>query len=310
MTCPYCTAVLPDDDLFCEECGERLSKETAEAAPALCACGAPSEDVDEDGYCLQCGRRCRPAPGEHEEQELSADFAAVTDRGLHHARNEDRFQIASESGRHIIVICDGVSNSNSADAAADTASKCIAGALGAGAGFEIAIKDASEAVAQLGLRVFLDSAPSTTMVSAVVENGSVEIAWMGDSRAYWIAKTDSHQLTKDHSWLNEVVSSGELSYSEAAKSARAHAITRWMGADADPEMAPEFATFQIPGPGCFLLCTDGLWNYAHETEQLAELVLQAPESASALEIARDLVAYANEKGGADNVTVALLRFTE
>jgi PPM family protein phosphatase len=308
MNCPHCAAVVPDDDFYCQECGERLSKGTTALLP-LCLCGALDGEVDEDGYCIHCGRRCRPAPGEHEEKQLSPYCAAVSDRGLRHARNEDRFQIATESGRCVIVVCDGVSNSTRADAAAAAASKRIAEALVAGASFGGAIKDACESVAQLADQSPVDSSPSTTVVAAAIENNQACIGWMGDSRAYWIAQTGSRQLTADHSWLNDVVSSGELSYAEAAKSPQAHGITRWIGPDGGPGSIPDIVTFQIPGPGWLLLCTDGLWNCAPEVEQLAGVVLAFPSSATALEIARHLIAYANEKGGSDNVTAALLRFT-
>lgn len=306
MTCPHCTAALPDDDLFCEECGLRLANEPASVAP-LCLCGAPEGDLDDDGYCLQCGRRCRPLPGEHEEKELSADFAAVSDRGLRHPRNEDRFEIASEGRRAVIVVCDGVSTSTGAEAAAMAASECILTSLVSGQDLPAAFRRTADAVASLANDALGDIAPSVCAVAARVENGRGEIGWVGDSRAYWISETDSRQLTTDHSWLNEVVTSGEMSYAEAEKSPRAHGVTRWIGADADPESGADTTSLEIAGPGWLVLCTDGLWNYAAETKELADLILAFPKEATALEIAQHLVAFANEKGGHDNVTAALLR---
>jgi serine/threonine protein phosphatase PrpC len=309
--------------------------------PPLCNCGAPEGDLDEDGYCLQCGRRCRPAPGEHVEKALSHDFAAISDRGLRHHRNEDRVEIAVESGRCIAVICDGVSSSPNADVAAETVSRSVMEAVLAGADREsakgadashqtgeelisswggtldtapvlrellkTAIEKASHRVVQLTAKPDLDGVPSTTIVAAVVEGEQATIAWIGDSRAYWIAPSDSRQLTTDHSWLNDVISSGELSYDEAMKSVEAHGITRWIGGDAGLESAPEMMEFQIPGPGWLLLCTDGLWNYAPEIDGLAEMLLAFPADTPALDIAGHLIAFANEKGGSDNITVALLR---
>jgi PPM family protein phosphatase len=306
MTCPHCTAALPDDDLFCEECGKRLSDEPKSTTP-VCLCGAPEGDLDDDGYCLQCGRRCRPAAGEHEEKDLSCDFAAVSDRGVRHHRNEDRFEIASDGDRTVIVVCDGVSTSTRADAAAASASICLARVLVEGGTLSSAFKEASELAVDLAKESRGDVAPSACAVAARVENGRAEIGWVGDSRAYWISKTESRQLTMDHSWLNEVVTSGEMSYAEAEKSPRAHGVTRWIGADADPESVPAELSFEIPGPGWLLLCSDGLWNYAAETSEIAELILRFAEEATAIEVAKYLVAFANEKGGHDNITAALLR---
>ena len=310
MTCPHCTADLPDDDIFCESCGERLSESPPAQTSPLCLCGAPDSELDEDGYCISCGRRCRPAPGEHEEKQLSAEFAAVSDRGCHHHRNEDRFEIEFDGGRYVIVVCDGVSTSSDADTASTAASKCIAEELLRGCGVDSALQNARECVARVAEQYPAGNSPSTTAVAAVVENRAARVAWIGDSRAYWISKTDSKQLTSDHSWLNDVVSSGELSYAEAEKSPQAHAITRWIGADAGADIAADTITFSIPGAGWLMLCTDGLWNYVPQTEDLAGLVHEFPSQATALEIARQLVAYANEKGGSDNITIALLGFAD
>jgi serine/threonine protein phosphatase PrpC len=242
------------------------------------------------------------------ETELSADFAAASNRGLRHHRNEDRVEIKDFGDRQVLVVCDGVSSSIDAQNAAAEAVATLVQKLSDGAELTDALKQAARAVAQLATESS-EASPSTTVVAAVVAGRTVRIAWLGDSRAYWISPEGSRQLTTDHSWLNDVVSSGELSYAEAAESPSAHAITRWLGADADPDTEPGVTEFEVPGAGLLLLCTDGLWNYAHETDDIAALVLAKP-SASALEIARDLVSFANEKGGQDNITVALLRFAQ
>lgn len=304
MECPHCAAVLPDDDLFCEECGKPLKNENA----PLCLCGAPEGDLDEDGYCLQCGRRCRPAPGDHVEIELSPDFAAVSDRGRHHHRNEDRCAIAERAERKLLVICDGVSSSIDAQVASQSATDAAMQSLAEGATLAAAIAAASEAVRQLG-REAGEVAPSTTVVAATVCERSIDVAWLGDSRAYWVSEANSRQLTADHSWVNEVVAAGEVSYAEAVKSPRAHGITRWLGADADAELQPGCVEFRAAGAGSLVLCTDGLWNYADELSQMAALA--RPESGeSALETSRRLVAFANDSGGQDNVSVAIFRFSE
>lgn len=295
---------MPDDDVFCEECGRRL--QTPSDAP-LCLCGAPDGDLDEDGYCLQCGRRCRPAPGEHVEIEISPKFAAVSDRGLRHARNEDRCQVGQDGERAVMIVCDGVSSSHDGHFAAEKASSLIFQLLLSGNSLEEALRQAADAVSQLALRA--EGAPSTTVVAASIQASNIDLAWVGDSRAYWIANTGSRQLTTDHSWLNDVVASGELSYAEAILSPKAHAITGWLGADAGAEMTPSFVNFHAPGEGWLLLCSDGLWNYAPEVQDVSGLIMQNPSS-TALDIARGLVSYANARGGEDNISAALLRFED
>lgn len=308
MRCPYCAATLPDDDLFCEECGQRLqAPEPLVGEGALCLCGAPDDQLDEEGYCLSCGRRCRPAPSDHLETEISPELAAVSDRGQRHSRNEDRFVVRTEEGRALLVVCDGVSNSGHAEEAAALAGESISAALAGGASLPDALAEAQRQVARLGRPDALGSCPSTTVVAAVATPDQVKVAWLGDSRAYWISQEGVNQLTSDHSWMNAVLSSGELTASEAAKSPQAHGITRWLGADADGEMQPDLVDFAVPGPGSLLLCTDGLWNYAPQPADMEALMRQcSQQEATALQTARRLIDFANGKGGQDNVTAALL----
>ncbi|HVW85078.1 MAG TPA: hypothetical protein VHB50_10380, partial [Bryobacteraceae bacterium] len=136
----------------------------------------------------------------------------------------------------------------------------------------------------------------------------IRIAWLGDSRAYWIGPDDAKQLTHDHSWVHEVVAAGELTAEEANDSKNAHAITRWLGADAPEDASPSIAEFEAPGPGFLLLCTDGLWNYAPGTEALADLARSS--GSDAIAIARTLVSFANRSGGHDNITAAVFIWPE
>lgn len=301
MQCPHCGAELPDDDLFCEECGRPLKNPNA----PVCLCGAPDGDLDEDGYCLQCGRRCRPAPGDHVEFEMDSDFAAVSDRGKQHHRNEDRCAIALYEDTRLLIVCDGVSSSADPQTASQAAVDAVLSSLCEDGDINRALESAAHAVAYLDAEA--GSAPSTTAVAAVVRQGQIQVGWLGDSRAYWVDADNARQLTTDHSWLNDVVSAGEMSYAEALQSPRAHGITRWLGADAGQDIQPEFVDFEAIGPGCLLLCTDGLWNYLSGPEDLM-LLLNSAVTETALETARRLVEFANEKGGHDNISVALLRF--
>jgi serine/threonine protein phosphatase PrpC len=333
MHCPACsTEVPPDtDNRFCEECGAAL----AAPAPAAggCVCGASLEERDEDGFCLRCGRKLRlPQPLDHAEEALSPDFAAVTDRGLRHEKNEDRFGLLTAGGVHLLVVCDGVSSSRNAEIAAAAVSegvvqfvsdalanapltdpaKVLREAIAAGSS-RLEAKFNSETRRISGsrkLRKPEENPASTTVVAALVADGAVTAGWLGDSRAYWIDDQAARPLTQDHSWQNDVVSAGEMSAEQAAKAPNAHAITRWIGPDAS-DFEGEFFTMRMTAPGTLLVCTDGLWNYAPTPEQVADLVRSSEANGKdALTLAQTLVAYALERGGQDNVTVAILRTGE
>lgn len=330
MECPFCTASLPDDDVFCESCGKPL-RAPAEPSGDLtgCSCGAPPEEIDDDGYCGRCGLLARRPASDHMELILSSDFAGVSDRGLSHQRNEDRFAMRqvvngdsngdsnSEHLGYVLVVCDGVSSSAQSELASSSVAGHIADTLEASLrrrsassperNVRRAIYDAQDQLVSLAADKATGadaSDPSTTVVAALVNGLDATIGWVGDSRAYWIGDDgEIRQLTSDHSWMNEVVSSGQMTLQEAAEAPQAHGITRWLGADAGDNAQPDVIHFRIPDPGHLLLCTDGLWNYAQEPEQIAGLL----QGDAAIDMARHLIEYADSQGGHDNITAVVLR---
>ena len=324
MICPVCATEIPDDDTFCENCGARLAAPTPPAPGAEgCSCGAPADDVDEDGFCSHCGKRVRRPPTDHIEQAISPGFAAVSDRGLRHDCNEDRVALVQEARGFALVVCDGVSSTRDAEVASALASQVLAEALRETLreaqpegrpvpGAEAMTSAFAQALSALRATVSSgtgDNVPSTTAVAALVVGEEITLGWAGDSRAYWIEGDTAIALTRDHSWLTAALAAGEIPEAEAKAAPEAHAITRWLGADADPDTAPEIAYHQARPGGALLLCTDGLWNYAPEPERLAALVAAlSREDPDALAVTRGLAAFANAAGGRDNVTAALLRF--
>jgi serine/threonine protein phosphatase PrpC len=213
----------------------------------------------------------------------------------------------------ILVVCDGVSSSDQPDLASRTAAESTCQYLTTiredelpAAVITSSVAHALKSVCDIPLRPGVNAdSPSTTLVTAVVMNGIATIGWLGDSRAYWISDHSCQQLTTDHSWVTEAVAAGEMTLEEAEKSPYAHAITRWIGVDAVTDPIPSILNFVIPHPGYILLCTDGLWNYAPEAQDLAELVKQS-SGKDAITISRFLVEFARNQGGHDNITVGIL----
>ncbi|MEV8099569.1 PP2C family serine/threonine-protein phosphatase [Kitasatospora sp. NPDC085879] len=296
------------------------------AAGACAHCGAAG--VTADGYCESCGK-AQPRPRDHQERAM-AGVAGVSDRGLRHHRNEDAFTIAGTSlpgGRPAVVavVCDGVSSSARPDEASatavDAASESLLSSLERGddpsTAMRRAIADAARAVTELAYddksraRPGDFNAPACTYVSAISADGLVTIGWVGDTRAYWIPddreSAEPYRLTEDDSWAARMVAAGLMGEAEAYADPRAHAITGWLGADAE-ELLPHTVSFTPHVPGVVLICTDGLWNYAEAATDLAFFV-RADARTQPLAAARSLVDFAVTAGGHDNITVAVLPIT-
>ena len=309
MQCRLCETTNPDDNMFCESCGTRMGGSVP--AAACCTCGAPLSEMDSEGFCGGCGRRLKRPDSDHIEVELLSDFAGVSDRGLRHNRNEDRFAITQSSDAFAIV-CDGVAMSPDADEAAQAAVQATVETLNEGLAkleksttdlLRAAIRNGSQAVTELGKRK--SESPSTTLVAAILRQNRVTVGWIGDSRAYWLNGSGAVQLTRDHSWENSAAA--QQAGAEAQRAANSHALMRWVGADA-PDFEPEILEKELRPGGLLLLCSDGLWNYAPNSEDMAALIASASKpGATAMAVSRELVEFARAKGGHDNITAVVLR---
>jgi serine/threonine protein phosphatase PrpC len=273
-----------------------------------------------DRFCEVCGAQLR-GPLDPVADRVEVDlggFAGVSDRGHVHARNEDAMALGrrpEEGPAHILaaVVCDGVSTVRQPELASRTATAVALGALLADPAADaprmpVAIAAAAEAVAQLAPGT--PDAPSCTLVAALITGPAdaapaITVGWVGDSRAYWLAEDGAARLlTTDHSWAAEMVGAGILDAATAMRDPRAHAITRWLGADGEP--VPGVTTFSPADPGVLLLCTDGLWNYEPDAARLAALALPviAREGPRAAAVA--LTAFALAAGGRDNITAVCI----
>lgn len=306
QTCPSCGELGAPDATWCEACGADFAgQHTPVEGPPCVDCGAPADQIM-DGYCSDCGRK---QPGERDHfNEVLGEIAAVTHRGKRHHQNEDHFAIGRVGDATIVVVCDGVSTTDFPEQAsllaATAARDSLVDAIDAGAiDIEAALADATTAAQVAAASV--EEKPggqgpaSTTFVATVLRPDNTDpnvirswTAWLGDSRSYWIHDDpDGAGLTATQLMVDDVIGPS---------------ISRWLGADAG-DTTPSVQVFEHDAGGRLLTCSDGLWKYVPETEQLAELIAGLDSDAeTTLDLAEALVAFANEQGGHDNTTVVIV----
>ncbi len=298
--CPGCAAEVRPDDVFCEACGRRIL-------------GVPDAG--------RSGITGRESIGIARLELTVEGGAAVSDLGRRRSRNEDAVGLSggpAAPGVSIAVVCDGVGSTTdahlaaraAADAAVVTLESALAGGDPDGDRIELACEEAVAAAREAVDSIPFDwsapgaLSPSTTLVAAVVVPGRAVVTSMGDSRAYWLPVTGrGHQVTVDDSLAQEQITEG-VDPSEAWAGPDAHTITRWIGADAD-RVDPRVVSLDVVTSGHLVLCTDGLWNYVEGPDGLADLVATAPDP-SPLTVARTMVTAALDRGGGDNITVAVV----
>ncbi len=139
----------------------------------------------------------------------------------------------------------------------------------------------------------------TTLDILLLCDGIGFIAHVGDSRVYLFRAGRIHQLTEDHSLVQEKVRQGLLTREEARTARRRNVITRAVGVL--PNVKVDTLVFEVDADDYFLLCTDGLHQY-YPDDELQEALAQTPPE----EVAQSLVEVANERGGSDNITTVYL----
>lgn len=139
----------------------------------------------------------------------------------------------------------------------------------------------------------------TTLDAVLIYGTKGLVTHVGDSRVYTINQKEILQITKDHSFVNILLDSGEITEEEAARHPQRNWIMRAVGSE--KTIMPDFYQIQLDEQTYLLICTDGLSNKV-ENERIQEIVTSSEDLH---EKAVKLVELANEMGGEDNISVIL-----
>jgi serine/threonine protein phosphatase PrpC len=142
----------------------------------------------------------------------------------------------------------------------------------------------------------------TTMTAVLLLDGEIHIAHVGDSRVYLLDSDWKIQsLTRDHSFVQQLVESGQITAREAE--AHPHRNMLYLAVGQWEPLQPELLSRPLPAPGYLLICSDGLWGVVPD-EKIRQIIKSAvtPHTASRL-----LVEAANQAGGPDNISAIVVR---
>jgi protein phosphatase len=136
----------------------------------------------------------------------------------------------------------------------------------------------------------------TTLVAALIQNKSVTVVNVGDSRAYLVNKDDIRRITTDHSLVQMMVDRGELSKERARTYPGKNYITRAVGTESTVQC--DIFHLDVERGDCILLCSDGLTNTMDDQEILFEVV----HGVNKEDCCQHLLDIAKSRGAPDNVT--------
>ena len=237
-------------------------------------------------------------------------ITAKTDIGNGRAENQDNYRALQYPGDLTwAVVCDGMGGAKSGQ----TASRIGVELLRDAAEKQLetlpekqekefllaSIQGANRKIYEQSLADPAMSGMGTTVVQAVVRGGVAHFAHMGDSRAYLFHHDQLQQITRDHSYVQEMVDSGKLSAEEAERHPKKNLITRAMGVSA--AALAEYTACPVKAGDILLICTDGLSNTL-PLQSMQEILRKT----QFFDIADRLVEQALQEGAQDNITALLI----
>lgn len=233
---------------------------------------------------------------------------SITDIGKKRKVNQD-FVYTSENAvgnlPNLFLMADGMGGHKAGDYASRTAVKIIEKTITESAFtepeeiFREAIEAANVLIHKQSVETSEFEGMGTTIVAATCIGDTLHVANVGDSRLY-VADDKIHQITRDHSLVEEMVRIGSIGREEARNHRDKNIITRAVGASNTVE--PDYFSVKLREGDLILMCSDGLTNML-EDEEIRMILAGARDI---VEKAQDLVEEANKNGGRDNISVILI----
>ena len=230
---------------------------------------------------------------------MSLRWGARSDVGCVRSHNEDSYLVASP----LFAVCDGMGGHAAGEVASSIAVETIAkmapkaadpAQLGA------AIEAANAAVIEAAVNGLGKPGMGCTATAAYLDGTSLAIAHVGDSRAYLVHEGTLIRVTRDHSYVEELVDAGEITADEARVHPNRSVITRALGSD--PAMYADHFQLNVEEGDRLILCSDGLSGMVPD----GEIENIANQSSTAQICTDNLVDAALAAGGSDNVTVVVV----
>lgn len=238
-------------------------------------------------------------------------FSAMTDVGKCRKINEDNFYVKADGAFPYAIVADGMGGHKAGEIASmmvvDVIKNHIENTLNedldyveVGEAVRKAFISANSIIYKYAENHYKIMGMGTTATLVMIFKDRLITAHVGDSRAYTITSEEIKQITKDHSYVQELVSMGKITKDEAKHHPKKNFITRAMGAEETVKVDVGIRHYENE---TVLLCSDGLVNLVDDDE-IKDIVLKDTDLNDKTE---QLIETANSRGGKDNITVIILK---
>jgi protein phosphatase len=236
--------------------------------------------------------------------------SARTDVGMIRSGNEDNFAAHAIGDRGLFVVADGMGGHAAGEVASEMAVQTLERELAAvkdladtGAAERItdALRLANRSIHDRTITEVDKQGMGTTASVLIVSGSRYMIGQVGDSRVYLLRDGALHQLTKDHSYVQEQVDAGFLTPEQARYHPYSNVITRCVGAS--PDVQPDIYQGEVRLGDLFLVASDGLTGMVDD-RRLQMLLMSRAEPDRKVHA---LISEANGRGGLDNITAIVVQ---
>jgi len=231
------------------------------------------------------------------------ETGAATHVGKVRSRNEDSYLTRPEAG--IWAVADGMGGHEDGDFASHTVIEALQSIEPPGSASELlalcenGLFDANSRLIEISRS--RGNITGTTVVVLLAFDGYFASLWCGDSRMYRVRDGKITQISRDHTEVQELLTSGAITPEEAATWNGTNVITRAIGVHDVPEL--EMTSDPLNANDVFVMCTDGLTQHVEDRE-----ILQCVSDGPSQQACDSLIALTLERGALDNVTVIVVRY--
>ncbi|MBR3281135.1 MAG: Stp1/IreP family PP2C-type Ser/Thr phosphatase [Clostridia bacterium] len=241
-------------------------------------------------------------------------FSGLTDIGLKRDNNEDYIYLPREdSGIKLFVLADGMGGANAGEMASATAVKTVKDYI---KNNFIKIERTKEELENLIRRAIVEAnkkvlelananeeykGMGTTLIVVLIYRGRIHIGHVGDSRVYRLRQNVFRQITKDHSYVQELIRQGDITQEEAKNHPQRNVLLKAIGVE--EKIKPDIITKGFVKGDIILVCSDGLTNMVDD-KYIYEIIMKNIYDVNVA--CKKLVEKANYNGGLDNVSVILI----
>ena len=226
--------------------------------------------------------------------------------GTKHATNQDSYLDYADSVINIYAVADGMGGHCAGDVASAIVVDTLKNHLAATDKKAVisAVNTANEQIIERAKEKPEYEGMGATLAMLCIDKNRALIAHIGDSKVFVIKDKKVIFKTKDHSFVQKLIDSGEITEAEALVHKMKNIITKAVGVS--PDVKPDISKLELSGKTCVVLCSDGVSNFINE-EQLCEITHKHMQTDSA---AQTLCETALSLGSTDDITSVVIYYED